>query len=76
MEQDLSEYGSRNHLRLPPCRDSVYSVVNLEFQIVFVSLVSGLEKDRNWTRLDRKKTRLQSWSLIFKNQRLQKDRSF
>src|SRR6266545_5482129 len=44
--------------------------------LVFVSPVSGLEKYRNWTRLDRKKIGLQSWSLIFKNQRPQKDWSF
>jgi hypothetical protein len=40
--------------------------------LVLVSPVSRLEKDRNWTGLDWKKTGLQSWSLIFKNQRPQK----
>ena len=35
-------------------------------RLVFVSPVSGLEKDQNWAGLDRKKTGLQSWSLIFK----------
>jgi hypothetical protein len=43
--------------------------------LVLEGPVSGLEKDRNWTGLDWKKTGLQSWSLIFKNQRPQKDRS-
>jgi len=42
--------------------------------LVFEGPVSGLEKDRNWTGLDRKKTGLQSQSLIFKNQRPRKDR--
>jgi hypothetical protein len=47
---------------------------------VFESPVSRLEKDWKKTgkRLDwtRKKTRLQSWSLLLKNQRPEKDRSF
>src|SRR5271170_3778536 len=61
----------------PPCFHSLWNIRGgyCASQLVFESPVTGLEKDRKKTGLDRKRLDQQSGSLNFENQRPERDRS-